>query len=122
MKDEGIILSEKHGLNPSLEICSICGKDISVVIFGKLKDDVEAPKQVCLGHLCEECKKDLEKRKEVIFLEIDNNMYTGNGFSIPEGHVNPDVLNNLKGERLVYVSKKTFEEIKRQIDNTNELN
>lgn len=122
MKDEGIILSEKHGLNPSLEICSICGKDISVVIFGKLKDDVEAPKQVCLGHLCGECKKDLEKRKEVIFLEIDNNMYTGNGCSIPEGYVNPDVLNNLKGERLVYVSKKTFEEIKRQIDNTNELN
>lgn len=54
--DEGIILSEKHGLNPSITHCECCGKEIGIALFGKLKDDVEAPRDIAMG-LCDDCKK-----------------------------------------------------------------
>ena len=96
MEEDSIPLSEKYGLNPSIERCALCDKDMGLILFGMLDGDVEAPKTCCLGHLCDECKKDLEKYKEIIFLEIDNEMYT-------------------EGERIVYVSKKTFDDIEQNI-------
>lgn len=114
-EEEGIVLSEKHGVNPSITICLLCGKDIGIALFGKLKNDEEAPKKCCIGELCDDCKKDLEKYKEIIFLEIDDNMYTGNRYLIPEYCINPNVLNDLDGERIVYVSKKTFDDIEQNI-------
>lgn len=114
-EEEGILLSEKYGLNPSIEKCALCDKDMGLILFGRLDDDSEAPKTCCLGHLCDECKKDLEKYKEIIFLEIDNNMYTGSRCLMPEYCINPNVLNDLDGERIVYVSKKTFDDIEQNI-------
>lgn len=32
-----IKLSPNHGLNPSIIICPICGKDVSIALFGRLK-------------------------------------------------------------------------------------
>lgn len=55
-KDEGIILSEKYGVNPSVTHCECCGKEIGIALFGRLKDDVEAPRNVAMG-LCDDCKK-----------------------------------------------------------------
>ena len=116
MEEEGgILLSEKYGLNPSIEKCALCDKDMGLILFGLLADDSEAPKTCCLGHLCDECKKDLEKCKEIIFLEIDNDMYTGSRCLMPEYCINPNVLNDLNGERIVYVSKKTFDNIEQNI-------
>ena len=34
-----ITLSKKHGLNPSMVICPICGKEESVAILGYIKGD-----------------------------------------------------------------------------------
>ena len=57
-----ITLSKKYGVNPSVEKCAVCGKDMSVVLFGTSWKDAngktaEAPREVCLGHLCDDCKK-----------------------------------------------------------------
>lgn len=49
-------LSKKHGLNPSITHCECCGKEIGIALFGKLKDDKEAPKDVFMG-LCDDCQK-----------------------------------------------------------------
>lgn len=114
-EEDGILLSEKYGLNPSIEKCALCNKDMGLILCGLLGDDVEAPKTCCLGHLCEECKKDLEKHKEIIFLEIDNDMYTGNRCLMPEYCINLNTLNNLNGERIICVSKKTFDDIEQNI-------
>lgn len=43
----GIHLSKKHGVNPSIEICAVCGKGIGVALLGRLKNDAEAPREVC---------------------------------------------------------------------------
>lgn len=40
---KGIRVSEKHGVNPSITICPICGKETGIALLGKLKEDKEAP-------------------------------------------------------------------------------
>lgn len=55
-------LSPKHGVNPSVEICYVCGKDVGVILFGALKGDVEAPRKACINKSpCAECKEWMTK-------------------------------------------------------------
>lgn len=56
MKSDEILLSPNHGLNPSISKCPICHKEIGIILFGKLKEDKQAPMEVEI-ELCEECKK-----------------------------------------------------------------
>jgi hypothetical protein len=52
-----IRVSEKHGVNPALEQCYICGDDKGVVLFGRLPGDVEAPRQVVMDKdPCDKCR------------------------------------------------------------------
>lgn len=39
---KSVTLSKKHGVNPSMVICPICGKEESVAILGYIKGDKEA--------------------------------------------------------------------------------
>lgn len=53
-----IRISEKHGVNPSLDTCFFCGEPKAVVMFGKLKGDAEAPRKVMLNYEpCGDCAK-----------------------------------------------------------------
>ena len=56
---ESITISHKHGVNPTIPICFFCGKEKNeIALLGKLKDDVEAPRNILLDYEpCEECKK-----------------------------------------------------------------
>ena len=58
-----IRLSEKHGANPSILVCPICGKEVGVALLGRIKgkEDVEAPRHMRDNHPCPECTKVLEK-------------------------------------------------------------
>jgi hypothetical protein len=50
-------VSRRHGLNPAVERCFVCGEDIGVVLFGELRGDVEAPRTVVLDKApCEKCQ------------------------------------------------------------------
>lgn len=53
MKEKRIILSQKHGVNPSVTRCICCGKDYGVALLGKLNGDEEAPREIYQG-LCNE--------------------------------------------------------------------
>jgi hypothetical protein len=53
---KSIRLSPKHGVNPSVSCCHACGNEYGVILFGALKGDAEAPRNVALG-LCENCEK-----------------------------------------------------------------
>lgn len=55
-REESITLSPKHGVNPSVTHCECCGKEIGLALFGRLKGDAEAPRDVAMG-LCDDCKK-----------------------------------------------------------------
>lgn len=65
-----ITLSPKHGLNPSLGLCFFCGKENgTVVIPGKLKGDIEAPRHAVWDMTpCEECKKLMDMG--ILFIEV----------------------------------------------------
>ena len=51
-----IRLSDKHGVNPSVTRCFFCGEDISIALFGRLKDDAEAPRTILDPDPCDKCK------------------------------------------------------------------
>jgi len=56
MKDE-IILSPKHGLNPSLLKCFACGKDAGIACLGKIKNDEKAPMEMTDPNIfCDNCQ------------------------------------------------------------------
>lgn len=44
-RNEGIILSDKYGVNPSVLHCFICGKEIGVALLGKLKKQCRGSKR-----------------------------------------------------------------------------
>ena len=53
-----IRLSEKHGVNPSVEVCFWCGEPMGIALLGKLKGDAEAPREICTGYeMCDKCKE-----------------------------------------------------------------
>jgi len=64
-----IKVSEKHGVNPSVDHCAICGEAYGVALFGRMKDDQEAPRSVCTGGLCDRCQKAKDKGA-VFFIEV----------------------------------------------------
>jgi hypothetical protein len=71
MSEPGIRLSENYGVNPSIEQCYYCLRDKGVVLFGWLKGDAEAPRQVCLNmEPCNDCAKLM--RQGIIVISIRN--------------------------------------------------
>ena len=82
---KGITISPKYGLNPSIVICPVCKKDTSIALFGRLKGDIKAQKQV-EGELCDECKK---KYVTIIEVESETNIKsTGRRAYIPKEAIN----------------------------------
>jgi len=75
---KSITLSPKHGVNPSITHCECCGKEIGIAMFGKLKGDKEAPKDVAMG-LCNDCQKVIDQQGLMIIEvrdgESGNNPY-----------------------------------------------
>ena len=55
MKD-GIVLHPEHGLNPSIELCIVCGEEMGIALLGNnIKG--QAPHHICTGGVCDNCKK-----------------------------------------------------------------
>lgn len=116
MKKDGILLSRKHGVNPSVGQCFLCLEDCDVILFGQLKNDKEAPRKVCLGpqHRCSKCE---ELTKEgIVFISVDdakskdmqNPWRTGGWVVIKEEAVKrivhpPELLKSILGARFAFV-------------------
>lgn len=59
---DDIILSKKHGVNPSINMCFWCGNDKELILFGLLPQDKEAPMHVCIDYQpCDRCKEQWDK-------------------------------------------------------------
>jgi len=58
-----IRLSQKHGVNPTIPKCFLCGKDKNeLFLMGRLPGDAEAPKGMVFDQLpCDQCKEHMEK-------------------------------------------------------------
>lgn len=114
----GIKLSKEYGVNPSVETCFICGSDMGVVMFGtSYKDEngksTEAPHRVCLGNICDECKKVI-KDGGIFFIEVrdgesgDTPYRTGRVLAVKESAVKR-ILKNYK--EVNYVEHSLWEKL-----------
>lgn len=69
--NDSIRLSKKHGVNPSLLRCFVCGKEFGIAMLGELPNDEEAPKAIIDGEMCDNCKKKI-KDGYVAMVEASN--------------------------------------------------
>lgn len=83
---KGIRVSEKHGVNPSITICPICGKETDIALLGKLKGDKEAPMRM-LSDPCDDCVSKLGNDK-IYILAIDDQGYGTKGIIIKRSALN----------------------------------
>lgn len=65
-----IRISPKHGVNPSMLLCPVCGKDNGLALLGLIKNDQEAPRQMPSENICEECEKKFDHYKTIGFVAI----------------------------------------------------
>ena len=59
-------LSKKYGLNPSILVCPVCGKDIGVALLGA-NGGKEAPRKITSMDLCDDCKQIVKEGNTFIF-------------------------------------------------------
>ena len=75
---KGIRVSQKHGVNPSMDICFWCGEVRGVALCGKLKGDAEAPKKMVTSlEPCDKCKELFKKGVHLIEV-TDDGSHCGN--------------------------------------------
>lgn len=86
---KSIRLSEKHGVNPSITICPVCGKDTGIAILGRLKGDEEAPRKI-IGDLCDDCISKLGNDK-IYILAINDQGYSTKGIIIERSALNVSI-------------------------------
>lgn len=68
---KSIRLSKKHGVNPSLMLCSWCGEPSGVALLGRLPNDKEAPREAVFDDVpCEKCEKGMARGITLIAAEI----------------------------------------------------
>lgn len=106
-KDKGIRLSEKHGVNPSIIKCLLCGGDVGIALLGKLKDDAEAPKEIYTGDICDDCKKKLEEEKVRCFVDLS----TGRYVKIPDDGISKEYLDKVGDLRYIPQSTEVFDNV-----------
>ena len=69
-------LSEKHGLNPSIQVCSWCGESMGIVMFGR-NGGKEAPRQIVMDYdPCEKCQADWKKGACIIEVSFSKTKHT----------------------------------------------
>lgn len=80
----GIKLSPKHGVNPSMELCFWCGEPKGIILCGRLKDDAEAPKGMAMNiEPCDKCKEQFKLGVQIIEVIDDGSKFQNNlAFSI----------------------------------------
>jgi hypothetical protein len=69
-KDKPLILSNQHGLNPSIDVCYYCGKEKdNIVLAGLLPKDAKAPQKGVYSMVpCDDCKKLMEEG--ILLIEV----------------------------------------------------
>ena len=112
-----IKVSEKHGVNPSMDVCFWCGEEKGIVLFGKLKGDKEAPRQVCTNYEpCDICRERMESGITLIVAskipngnpEIQQGLYpNGQWFVVTENFITnnlaPEIASEVLSKRKCFI-------------------
>jgi len=130
-----IYLDERHGVNPSMEQCFYCLKDVGVVLFGALKPKqreafkkagigdggAKAPYRVTLSKApCQECEEHMGKG--IVLISVDeskskdraNPYHTGGWVVVTEDFIrrvfnSETLVENVRSQRVAFVSDDAWE-------------
>ena len=113
MKKDEILLSEKHGVNPSIDICFYCGESKGIILFGKLKGDAEAPRECCTSvEPCDKCKEKYNDYLLIVEKPSVEEDPTGRWFAIKKDAVPAEYAKS----RVAFMLSEEFEHIVSQMD------
>ena len=116
-----MLLSKKHGLNPTIEMCWLCNKDKGLLLFGRMKGDVAAPRKTVFNtEPCDECKE--WQKKGIILISIrdgeegsDNPYRTGGWCVVKAAYLKrvlePGALKGILKQRYAFVGDSTWERL-----------
>ena len=97
-------LSKENGFNPSIEVCSICGKDMGIVLFGSSYKDAngrhtKAPMTLTTsGSVCPECAALLGKGASAVI-------------EVRDGEAAANPKEPFRTGRLIFVKKEPASEM-----------
>lgn len=89
-----IILSKEHGVNPSITMCPVCGKETGIALLGKLKDDAKAPPYM-IGDPCDDCQKKFDEGYVAIIAMKSKNERSNKYAFIPKDAIAIEVKGNI---------------------------
>jgi hypothetical protein len=118
----GIRLSEKHGVNPCITQCFFCHEEKNeLVLFGKLKDDAEAPRRACIDRTpCDKCRGFMEQGVILISVDeskgdADNPWHTGGWCVVRDEFITrvlqPDLAEVVLKMRVAFVPDDAWDKI-----------
>ena len=107
-----IILSPRHGVNPSVEVCPLCYEDTgSLLLLGKLKGDRAAPRRVAAQDPCDKCKGHMT-RGVILFSVRDNDKgYRTGGFVVMKDEAVRRIFNAIPEGRCAAVADSAWDMI-----------
>lgn len=122
-----IKISKEHGINPSICLCPICRNETGIVLLGKLKGDIKAPKYIIGRDLCDKCKEQINNGK-VFFIEANSSStgeiisFTGRTIIMNKEDAKHILNDNEVAIGHVYIDKNNFERMFGNIINSQKDN
>ncbi len=126
-------LSEKHGVNPMMLVCYVCGENTGeIALLGMLPEDKEAPRRGTLTkEPCDECCKWMDKGVILISTRngeagVDNPYRTGCWCVVKDDAVsrmlsNATLLKEILEKRVAFIEDEVWDKLGLPRINTREL-
>lgn len=121
MRHGSISVSKRHGVNPSLDMCFVCGEAKGVVLFGRMQGDQEAPRSVVTNHEpCDKCKEWMSNGIVMISIrtgeEPSDNPYRTGGWCVLKDEAfvkvfSGDVAEATLKRRMCFIDDQTWDAV-----------
>jgi hypothetical protein len=117
--EPSIRLSEKHGLNPCLGQCYLCGGDTNeIALMGRLKKDAEAPRRAVVSmEPCDKCKGYMQMGIIMISVRENDQDYRTGGWCvlkeevIPRMGMQPEMEAAVLKKRVCFISDDVWDQL-----------
>lgn len=124
---DSILLSPKHGVNPTIPVCFWCGREKNeVALMGYLKgrggEDIAAPMHMVIDYEpCDECRQNMaqgftlieatSKPNAASNVEIQRGVYPTGRYAVLRREAAERIFSNLNGRNKGFVTPEIFEQM-----------
>jgi hypothetical protein len=115
MPKDSIRLHSKYGVNPTIPVCFICGKDKNEVVLLGAAYKKEAPMHMCLDkEPCEECQKMMKMGVLLVSVQNgtdQNNPYRTGNICVLKQEAAKRLFNNIGDSRVAFIEDEAWDKI-----------